>query len=239
MDSDNAHINVLLYSKFSRACNKFLEILEKVPLVEENTTLVCVDNNEVRKRIMHSKKLSIKEVPALLRVYESNGYVESFEGEKAFAVLNAHYIEYLQQLQAQEAEQKKASSILPPQPPHPPQQAVQSQQQNMMTPIENITEIDPSVMNSMNNNNNALNTYLHIPSNQYPSSSSPPSNPSSSSSSSSSSTSLPPVMSSVDRAIKKEAGASGGGGSIVNLAMQMQKERENEAPSRPGMPPMN
>lgn len=212
----DTHINVLLYSKFSRACNKFLEILEKVPFIEENTTLVCVDNNEVRKRIMHSKKLSIKEVPAFLRVYESTGYVESFEGEKAFAVLNAHYIEYLQHLQEEEA-QKKVSTL----PPQPPPQPVQTN----MTPIENITEVNASVMNNMNNN--TLNTYMHIPSSMPSTSSSPPS------------TSLPPVMSSVDRAIKKEAGASGGGGSIVNLAMQMQKERENEPASRPGMPPMN
>lgn len=226
MDSDNAHINVLLYSKFSRACNKFLEILEKVPLVEENTTLVCIDNSEVRKRIMNSKKLSIKEVPAFLRVYESNGYVESFEGDKAFAVLNAHYIEYLQQLQAEEA-QKKVSPLPPSPPPQQNVQNIQSQPQNMMTPIENITEIDPTSMNNMSNNNNALNTYMHIPT-TLSQQSSPPS------------TTLPPVMSSVDRAIKKEAGASGGGGgSIVNLAMQMQKERENEAPARPGMPPMN
>lgn len=231
MDSDNAHINVLLYSKFSRACNKFLEILEKVPLVEENTTLVCIDNNEVRKRIMHSKKLSIKEVPAFLRVYESNGYVESFEGDKAFAVLNAHYIEYLQHLQAEEA-QKKVSPLPPPQQNmqqniQSQPQNIQSQPQNMMTPIENITEIDSTSMNNMNNNNNALNTYMHIPT-TLSQQQSPPS------------TSLPPVMSSVDRAIKKEAGASGGGsGSIVNLAMQMQKERESEAPARPGMPPMS
>ena len=98
----------------------------------------------------------------------------------------------------------------------------------MSTPIESITEIDATSMNNMNNNTNnmnALNTYLHIPTqiqNQSPQS--PP---------------AAPVMSSVDRAIKKEVGASGGGGSIVNLAMQMQKERENEAPARPGMPPMN
>jgi hypothetical protein len=84
------HTNILLYSKFSPASRKFIETIETSDILEKQFTLLCIDNKKIRQRIQKSSKLNIKEVPCILRIYQDTGYAESFEGEKAFQLLNRY-----------------------------------------------------------------------------------------------------------------------------------------------------
>lgn len=145
--NDSDVINILIYSKFSQASSKLINLIEKNPPLKENTHLLCIDNEEVRKRIVKSKKLNIKHVPCMMRLYEKNGYVESFEGEKAFSLVNTYYIEYLEQLQSQPPPQPPPLQSPQPQPP---------QRNSSTTPLGNLMELT--------DDDNTLNTYLHIPS---------------------------------------------------------------------------
>lgn len=79
------HSIVYLYSKFSNYCNNFSKLLSENGI--EFVTPVCVDNKEVRNKILSSSSLQINIVPCLLFVY-STGHVEKYEGEGCFKWLN-------------------------------------------------------------------------------------------------------------------------------------------------------
>jgi hypothetical protein len=86
----DSHINVVFYSKFSEVCNKFIGILNTIPSLRESTILVCVDNKEVRERIMGEGRYRISIVPCLMQIYDQNDHVETFQGERAFDVLGSY-----------------------------------------------------------------------------------------------------------------------------------------------------
>jgi len=209
--TDDNVINVVVYSKFSQASTKLIGMIDKNPPLKQNTHLLCIDNEEVRKRIVKSQKLNIKHVPCIMRLHESNGYVESFEGEKAFSLVNTYYIEYLERQQSQQQSYQQAQTQ-PLQQSQQPQQSYQQPQQsyqqepprgNSTTPLGNLMELTDDDTPTQNN---SLNTYLHIPSQL-----------------DGQNTNMPTV----DRAVKKDSGSV----NIVSRAMQMQKERDNETSS--------
>ena len=77
---------VLLYSKYSPMSTKLLSALSSCP-VDLSTvvglTSVCIDNEQVRKRILKNGKIEVGAVPCVLIVYRSGG-VEKYEGSGAF-----------------------------------------------------------------------------------------------------------------------------------------------------------
>jgi hypothetical protein len=221
-------VNVLLYSKYSPACNKFIEMLNKIDTLLDYTSLVCVDHPDVRKRVMNHSKLSITCVPALLRIDENTGHTDLYEGSRAFEVLNVYYLNYLQNLEASLKEKQEIQNLS--------SQNISNSNTNANNANANVSmnNMNASMsnmnasMNGMSSTNmssamtkplqtsvgtllnlddtvdsgdaNALNTYLHIPTqlnNQ--------------------------EKTSVDRSIKKT-----NENSVATLAMQMQKERESE-----------
>lgn len=76
---------ILLYSKYSHQCKKYMNMINQsadfVSKIDLKT--VCIDNEEVRKRIVNSKKIGITSVPCILVVYKDGG-VEKYEGGTAF-----------------------------------------------------------------------------------------------------------------------------------------------------------
>lgn len=79
-------LSVLLYSKYSPNSKRLLELIKEVPydfLTKANINLFCIDNHEIRKRVIKSTKLEINIVPCILNVY-SDGGVEKYDGENAF-----------------------------------------------------------------------------------------------------------------------------------------------------------
>ena len=77
---------VLLYSKYSQHSKNFMDLLQQSPI--DFTTLVglnplCIDNENIRKRIISSSKLNIDIVPCILLIYPDGG-VEKYAGITAF-----------------------------------------------------------------------------------------------------------------------------------------------------------
>jgi len=69
---------------------------------------VCIDNQDVRKRLLKNGKIEISVVPCILIVYRSGG-VEKYEGDTAFQWIDEAVTKYS-----------------PPPPPPPPPQVLQS-----------------------------------------------------------------------------------------------------------------
>ena len=246
------HTNILLYSKFSTASRKFVEILDKTP----NFNLLCIDNKKTRERILKSDKLNIKEVPCILRIYQDNGYVESFEGERAFQLLKTYIDQYkLQQTPIQQTPiqqtpiqqtplqqtpisvpslDSSSQSQQPLQQQSQPQQSLQQQSQmTQMTsqiypesqPRQDSIQKQQQLINATSiedlgsdiNKGQTMNTYMHVPK----------------------SVEFDIDIENRQRNVKKDRSVkSTEGGNIVNRAMQMQKEREQETPA-PNINSMN
>jgi len=90
---NSERVNILLFSKFSNACKRFVQILGTVPNIKNKITFLCVDNKQVRQIVKNDKNLQIKVLPCLLRIDDNIGYVETFEGEKAFEILNSYVLQ--------------------------------------------------------------------------------------------------------------------------------------------------
>ena len=243
---DDSHITVVMYSKFSQGCNAFLEILSKVPTFKH--TLLCIDNEDARKRVLSPQsKLNVTEVPCIFRIYERTGYVETFEGERAFTILNTHYNHYLEKL---EKEQLLRSS--PPPPPQTqlpqqtqlsqlPQQTYQQTQLPQQTQLSQQSQLPQQTYQQMQLPQQSQlpqqtlppqQTQLQSPPQSYEfdiASQPPPSTMSSTpiDQLDSSYMASNPGMQQVDRAVVKSGAAN-----IVSRAMQMQKEREVDPPKR-------
>jgi hypothetical protein len=102
---------VLLYSKYSPMSTKLMTALSECPIdlgatVGLNT--VCIDNQDVRKRLLKNGKIEISVVPCILIVYRSGG-VEKYEGDAAFQWID-----------------EAVSKYSPPPPPPPPQPQAQA-----------------------------------------------------------------------------------------------------------------
>ena len=220
LNLDDAHVTVIMYSKFSPACTSFLEILSKVPTFKH--TLLCVDNEEIRKRVLSDSKLTISEIPCLFRIYERTGYVESFEGERAFTILNTHYNHYLEKmerdqlLRSQPQPQMSQMSQLPTpvqqtQALPPPVQQTQPLPSKSQAPIQIEKDVtsQPPLLSS--NFSSPIEDIPDIPD----------------ISTSTNISNMSGMGGGMDRAVKTGAG----GGNIVSRAMQMQKERESDAPA--------
>ena len=144
----NNHTNVLIYSKFSQACRKFFDMMEASPSFKEKSNMLCIDNKDARDRILKSDKLKISEVPSILRIYQDNGYVEIFEGEKAFILLS----EYIAQ--------EKPKTTPPPPPPPPPPQPVYQPQPPQEIDDNSMSRLSPSKLpqkSSMQQNQKLIN----------------------------------------------------------------------------------
>ena len=240
---DDSHVTVVMYSKFSQGCSAFLEILSKVPTFKH--TLLCIDNEDVRKRVLSPQsKLNVTEVPCIFRIYERNGYVETFEGERAFTILNTHYNHYLEKLEKEQLLRSSPPVSLPPhqqtQLPQQPYQQTQlpqqPYQQTQQLPPPQQTQQLPQQPYQQSQSLPQQQTQLQSPPQSYEfdiASQPPPTTMSSTpidqldSSYMASNMASNPGMQQVDRAVVKSGAAN-----IVSRAMQMQKEREVDAPKR-------
>jgi thioredoxin-like negative regulator of GroEL len=121
-------ITTFLFSKYSNNCKAFAEILSKIPNEYRNNlklTDICIDNENIRKNILTSKKIDIKMVPCILMVY-NNGAIEKFEGIDAFNWIN-EIIGNLLKSQENETQLKQQQDIH-----NQLQQQISSQQQQII-----------------------------------------------------------------------------------------------------------
>jgi hypothetical protein len=229
---DDSHVTVVMYSKFSQCCSAFLEILTKVPTFKH--TLLCIDNDDIRKRVLSPQsKLNVTEVPCIFRIYERTGYVETFEGERAFTILNTHYNHYLEKLEKEQLlRSSPPASLSPPQQTQLSQLLQQPQQTYQQQPQQTYQQQPPQLPPSPQQTQPLpQQTQLQSPPQSYEfdiASQPPPTTMSSTQIDQ-----LEPYMASnpglqqVDRAVVKSGTVN-----IVSRAMQMQKEREVDGPKR-------
>ena len=81
--------SVLFFSKYSPICQNLLNAINACQFnfrEVAGVTLVCVDNEGVRKRILESKSLKIDVVPSLL-VSLQDGGVEKYEGQTVIGLI--------------------------------------------------------------------------------------------------------------------------------------------------------
>jgi hypothetical protein len=151
---------VLLYSKYSQSSNKITGIIQQYSTVfteNFNIKLLCIDNENIRNRILSSKKITISSVPCILIIYNDGG-VEKYENDDAFTWVNdivqgiiaAQQQQQLQQqLQQQQLQQSPNEEIIeeendeeeyiPPQPVKKQQPKKQVKQQPKKQPFKKIS----------------------------------------------------------------------------------------------------
>lgn len=216
----------VLYSKFSQASQRFLALLENVPKLRQQSTLLCVDNRQVRERVTNNVKLPVQEVPCVIRIFADSGYTELFEGEQAFALVKG----LMKDIPTPPSQ--------PPVPPVPPTSPV-----IVAAPAPEVTNLlGPKLPTQMSLKQHLATVEspdmdIQIPKNSVPVFDEIPSKPS------------PPnntVTSTYLDGIEKEnmqrgapertLKATNNGGNLITRAQQMQKEREQEmGSSGPGM----
>ena len=77
---------ILLYSKYSKFSTNIISTVNQYQsiFVENfNMKTLCIDNENIRKRVLNSKKISITCVPSILVIYEDGG-VEKYDNNDAF-----------------------------------------------------------------------------------------------------------------------------------------------------------
>ena len=132
----NQNYYVILFSKYSNACKKFMDTVNTGNL-NLNFNYLCVDNKEIRERIVSSTEIDIKQVPCLLVINEQTGSIDKYEGQDSFIWVN----DIIQQKQKQLLEEQlKQQALLQQQM----QQQMQQQQQMQMKKMA-VREVDESV----------------------------------------------------------------------------------------------
>ena len=113
-------MKILLISKYSIHCQKLHEFLDANNLINVlDLRLVCIDNENVRKRIKNSE-IEINNVPCLLSIVD-NMKIEKFEGGDLNRWISFHFEQFLNQQRQN-------------QPPPPQNQPPQNQPPQMMQP---------------------------------------------------------------------------------------------------------
>jgi hypothetical protein len=83
----NSEYFVVLFSKYSNACKKFADTVNNGNL-NLNFNYLCVDNKDVRNRILSSTDIEINQVPCLLVINEKSGSIDKYEGQDSFIWIN-------------------------------------------------------------------------------------------------------------------------------------------------------
>ena len=78
--------SVLIYSKYSTVSKQLMDYMNSTQVdfsLAVNLQHLCIDNKEIRKRVLNNKKIHITLVPCIL-VILPNGGVEKYDGIHAF-----------------------------------------------------------------------------------------------------------------------------------------------------------
>jgi ribosomal protein S10 len=82
--------SLILYSKYSKFSTEILDYINQYShIFSSNFNLipVCVDNEDIRKQILDSKKVEVISVPCILIVYNDGG-IEKYDDSQAFQWVN-------------------------------------------------------------------------------------------------------------------------------------------------------
>jgi len=108
MNQNNTEYFVVLFSKYSNACKKFMDTINNGNL-NMNFNYLCIDNKDIRNKIVTSSEIDIKNVPCLLVINEQSGSIDKYEGQDSFIWIN----DIIQQRQKQLLEEQiKQQSLM-------------------------------------------------------------------------------------------------------------------------------
>ena len=110
----NHQLCVLLYSKYSQMSNELVNMIQSSHVDLKNSvglSLVCVDNESIRKKIQSATSVQVDTVPTILILYD-NGSVEKYEGITAFQWTN----QTIKQLTPQPVQVQKQQPVQVQQP---------------------------------------------------------------------------------------------------------------------------
>jgi len=130
---------IVLYSKYSRACNDVLELYNQAPV--EFMKFICVDNVTTRQRLLSSKRLRITSVPCVLLVYP-DGTMEKFEEGDVSGWLQSQIAKYLPEEQTTPIQSQEQVTVLEEEQPQQQEQVMPLEQEPQQTMIE---ELAPSM----------------------------------------------------------------------------------------------
>ena len=83
---DNQPYPVVIFSKYSQPCGMFMERFNQTIATKIPAQILCIDNEKIRKRLLNSKTVDVKQVPTVLMVFP-NGVVEKYDGQSAYGWL--------------------------------------------------------------------------------------------------------------------------------------------------------
>ena len=129
---------VILFSKYSPVCKKFVDIIDNAKL-NINFNLLCIDNSNIRDRIKNSNDIDIKQVPCLLILSGKN--IDKYDGQDCFIWINDIIIQQknlLLQQQEQQMNQKLNNNNIQSIHEEEPVNEKQQQEQNTFTAIDDI-----------------------------------------------------------------------------------------------------
>lgn len=136
------HLCVLLWSKYSPLSKQLIGALEASPINLTSTVglnPVCIDNEDIRERIIKAKQIDISSVPCVLIVYPSGG-VEKYEGSGAFEWIEETVRKHMPPQPPPQPEPQPK-----PQPPQPlPQPSQQPKERKKYSRRQQIEESDSS-----------------------------------------------------------------------------------------------
>lgn len=108
--------HVLLHSKYSPSSVKFLTMLSSINL-NFDISLICIDNKQIRERILKNKEIDIKSVPCLLLISDTSR-IDKYEGVDCFEWLQ-FYINASKPIVEEIPKNTQIISPITPQPTQP------------------------------------------------------------------------------------------------------------------------
>lgn len=140
-------VPVFLYSKYCKECPIIMRAVDPNQMV-----FLCVDNVDIRRKILTDQKFTIRKVPSLLVYNDRYSSFEKYEGsEQVVEWLSEHNLLHDEEPQSDDYPSRSSLSMEEPIPqdmienvqtPLPPSQ------QKKMVPMPTIEEIDSDVGNS-------------------------------------------------------------------------------------------
>jgi hypothetical protein len=104
-----SQLSVLLYSKYSSVCKNLMNTIQTSGVdfaAKLSLQTLCIDNKEIRNRILKNQQIQVTTVPCLLLIFPDGG-IEKYDG--------AHVFEWVEGIIRQHA----PSPLQPPRPQEP------------------------------------------------------------------------------------------------------------------------
>lgn len=141
-----SHFNIILFSKYSEICKKFVNTINKSN-INLQFNFLCIDNINIRNRITKSSNIDISAVPCLLIVNNNN--VEKYEGQDCFIwyndIVNQHILANVNKKHEPEPIHREQSQPEPEQQSEPEPETEQQHQPSNGESFTNIDSIDASL----------------------------------------------------------------------------------------------